>query len=141
MKRCNHCRKDTTDDRFGDCSDCGFSRPNLVVFNYGEMEAKAIADLMEVRCCCVPKKLLGWLPSPHSGAKRGHVENFDWSECGYDPAYASDKVPMVSHHSKVVSLPIELINHGTGTKPYLAYKSEETPIEILRKIPQFIENI
>lgn len=89
---------------------------------------------IEVRCCCIPKKLMGWIDLP-GGVFRGQIINFDITELhspvmpGYKPVFKQ----------RTISLPVEVINIP-GKQPYLALKSEETPLSEIRKIKTFTEN-
>lgn len=80
--------------------------------------------MMEVRCCCVPQNLLGWLPAP-TVKFSGRTMNFPLPD------------------GEVLTLPmsryIERV-HGEVVTDLIAYKSQETPIETLRLIPNFVEN-
>ena len=87
---------------------------------------------MEVRCCCTPRKLLGWL-DVKEGLRPGDVANFMLMEKRL--TLEGD----TSGKFEVVQLPIQRI--AEGSKSWLALKSEETPIEKLRKIPGFKESI
>lgn len=82
--------------------------------------------ILEVRCCCTPKKLLGWLPVSDRKCFRGAVLKYVPFE---------DATAEVSH---CITLSVERI-HVEG-RSYLAVKSDDTPIETLRLIPSFKEN-
>lgn len=75
--------------------------------------------MMEVRCCCVPKKLLGWLPALTKGAP---IFRF----CTY-PDY------------RIIELTVATIVMEDRTS-HRAYKSDETPLEVLRTIRGWKEN-
>lgn len=74
--------------------------------------------MMEVRCCCKPRALYGWLPVGPS------AESQTWT--------------WLCHDGTHITLPVALLLDGADTR--LALKSEETPIERLRMIEGFIEN-
>lgn len=81
--------------------------------------------MIKVRCCCQPKKVLGW---------------FDWEYMGqtsYRFALPSHDIWNASH--SILELPVAKFRGDDGQTEY-ALKSEETPIETLRKIAGFIEN-
>lgn len=78
---------------------------------------------LEVRCCCQPQKLLGHIAVPDELAYRGAVINF----------------PCVN--GEVVSLKAREIVPVGHKQNYLALSSEETPIEMLRTVPSFKENM
>jgi hypothetical protein len=91
--------------------------------------------LVEVRCCCQPQKLLGWLQVPEHRVKLGRVVRFHipTTTIGLgliDPPSLTDSV--------VVSLPVEMFKDGADM--HLALKSEETPIDVLQRIPGFQRN-
>lgn len=100
--------------------------------------------MMEVRCCCRPEKLLGYLPvRDQIHVARGVMLRFvvrpDKWVCvdGRKPSLYRD----------IVTLPVEMFSASTmrpdgefDRDSHLALKSEETPIERLRRIPGFVEN-
>lgn len=93
---------------------------------------------MEVRCCCTPRKLLGYL------LVRGEVfagERVKFVVAGPQvrvngPGIGSEFEPEFVAEKSVI-LPVDRITVGRDT--YLALKSEETPIEVLRQLPEFVE--
>jgi hypothetical protein len=94
--------------------------------------------MMEVRCCCQPRKLLGWLPVVDRLRAEGRGVRFV-----IPPQFAGGRMTDV----QVVNLPIAMfvssqcVSTADGIEDvsdrHLALKSEETPIEILRRIPGF----
>lgn len=92
---------------------------------------------VEVRCCCTPKKLLGWIDISRP-PRMGEVWAFPTNlPIGYRPNYMSeDKI-------EVISLQLEGYNSIENKKLIrgIAFKSEETPIETLRRITGFRENL
>lgn len=92
---------------------------------------------LEVRCCCQPTKLLGYLPLPPGvEPAAGKTVRFCWNVRNAGEWVAFGLVtPTVLHE---IRLPIERIENGTGYA-WLAFKSEETSIETLRQIPGFLE--
>lgn len=87
---------------------------------------------LEVRCCCQPTKLLGYLPLPECVEPvRDRVVRFAIPP-RFHPARS------VIEPARSVALPIGEMMDATGYK-WLAFKSEETPIETLRQIPGFLE--
>jgi len=87
---------------------------------------------LEVRCCCQPRKLLGWLDVPERLAKAGTVIRFVVDEGLRDQNGAP-------HYSQL-ALPVEWYRLSWAANAQLALKSEETPIEVLRRIGGFTEN-
>lgn len=103
---------------------------------------------IEVRCCCQPRRLLGWLP--YSGPlEAGRLVYFRAAprfspttlslRPGYDPAILEGFDPSID-----VALPLAEVRHGFPRegdyRTWLAFKSEETPIAVLRRIPGFVPN-
>ena len=82
---------------------------------------------MEVWCCCKPEKLLGWLPVVTG--QRSYRRVIVSRQAGPFEEPAIDQT--------TVELPVARIFHGGES--YLALKSEETPIETLRLLPDFVE--
>lgn len=91
---------------------------------------------LEVRCCCVPTKLLGWLAVPLYAVERREIVVALGPVNGFFDEGQNNTI-------RTVRLPIEMIRdfdvHGPDN--YLAIKSNETPIEDLRKIQGFRENV
>lgn len=73
----------------------------------------------EVRCCCEPQILLGWLPGP------------DARQITYP------LLPMTRRNISSINLPVDTFNDGR--RHYKAIKADGVPLETLRKIPGFIE--
>ncbi len=106
--------------------------------------------ILEVRCCCRPEKLLGWLPvSDDVDVKEGvavtfiirpaHVRLLDSAVFGpLDGPLGVEHVP-----AEGVTLAIATYSAApSGEWEYrLAFKSEDTPLETLRRIPGFHEHI
>lgn len=88
---------------------------------------KAMTQL-EIRCCCQPRKILGWINAPgvyHSGQML---------------ALPLQRVSFMEETEfiDVLRLPVAIIR--TGTEEHLALKAEGTPVETLRRCSGFIEN-
>lgn len=87
---------------------------------------------VEVRCCCDPARLLGWLRVP---AGQLRITFF-----GFNPltvAKPEENVPPVVSERFEMSVAMVHING----LPRFAFNSNETPIEHLRRLPNFTENI
>lgn len=88
---------------------------------------------LEVRCCCDPRRLLGYLPAPDD-AKSGQVMSFktqtDWKTC-----FESDWQPL----DTVTFAELEISIVGLSGRERLAYKSDHTELQTLRKIVGFRE--
>jgi hypothetical protein len=102
--------------------------------------------MIEVRCCCQPRKLLGWLP--YDGElQRGKVVSFVAAPELHvrDVLNAAEEILSDARYSsQVVSLPLEEFRHyfpreGDHYKG-IAFKSEETPTTVLRRIRGFVPN-
>lgn len=93
---------------------------------------------VEVRCCCQPKRLLGWLPVDELKIWEGSKVRFlvaparTFRELG--------AAPISELAVSTLELPIltACLPDADGGRR-LALKSEETPIETLRRIPGFVE--
>lgn len=94
---------------------------------------------IEVRCCCQPKKLLGWIDVDPRAVRRGAVIHFAIPPSAM---LLSGKPEIVNTPPVDVTLPVEAIGEYLDDQPvtHLALKSEETPIEVLRRIPGFVES-
>lgn len=96
------------------------------------MRRKAQTE-MEVRCCCNPNVLIGWLPVP----------------IPYNIGPLTFLIPPVLPASPLTHLDPEIQNGKTvtlhigklidRTQAIYALNSNDTPIETLRQIPGFIE--
>jgi len=90
---------------------------------------------IEVRCCCQPQKLLGWLPVP-DGVKPGQMIKFTVTPARWVlESFESEPAHLPAD---VIALPVATFSYGFDHRS-LALKSEETPLERLRLIPGFVE--
>lgn len=89
---------------------------------------------MEVRCCCQPQKLLGWLPVPDD-VHDGRVLRFIVRPARWE----FTSVEATPEYKKVDEIELPVARLGIVGVTILALKSEETPIERLRLIPGFVE--
>lgn len=78
---------------------------------------------VEVRCCCQPQKLRGHIDVPPGAAVPGRP--YRWPLLFYDG------------HVAWVELTFAMFSPGPGSRPYIALKSEDVPIETLRRIKGF----
>ena len=97
----------------------------------------------EVRCCCMPTKLLGWLEAPDDADSVVFAKAEPWNQ--------RDASLFVEH----ITLPVATIRlqidpfdwvekDGVMMPPYKEYKAikaEGVDIEILKKIPGFECNL
>lgn len=83
---------------------------------------------LEVRCCCQPQKLRGWLDVPEHAVKNGGVAVFPLRT----PPNARWDAPFET-------VRLEVARMVKGTKDWLAVKSEDLPLETLRRIHGFVE--
>lgn len=90
---------------------------------------------IEVRCCCNPVKLVGWIDID--------AENKSYISIAVYPE--TDTISILMDADLNISMPrqidlrMEMYKPEDGSEPYLALKAEDIPIETLRKIPGFIE--
>jgi hypothetical protein len=94
---------------------------------------------VEVRCCCIPRKLLGWIEinkTPEMGDKWQFPLDIK-TEGQQVPYYSIPINPHMPVKHRTITLGIEGINLS---KDRMAFKSDETPIEDLRRIFNFTEN-
>ncbi|HEV8474576.1 MAG TPA: hypothetical protein VGR82_17495 [Methylomirabilota bacterium] len=109
--------------------------------------------VLEVRCCCQPRRLLGWLPVPSNvqhprpgvevtflvDQARVELESFSPFSRGHA---AFDDLPRRVRHIPARRVTLRMAEWGDGElETRLAYKSEETSLEDLRKIVGFIEHV
>lgn len=96
---------------------------------------------LEVRCCCRPQKLRGWLQVavPRGGLKCGHVVTFVKRRTPKARELViRDALPLVDQ-TTLIKMEVGQIQ-GIGREPYLAIKSEHLELEELRLLPGFEEN-
>jgi hypothetical protein len=117
---------------------------------------KGVHRYLEVRCCCEPMKLLGLLPIGPSvhvrvGERVRYTLSKQWRELTTWPPTADPIRPgpcvleleMVEwDHYRIVDqigvdAPFPLRTKIDGG---IAFRSDETPIEVLRCVPGFIEH-
>lgn len=90
-------------------------------------------EWLEVRCCCVPQKLLGYMAVPH-GAKRIQLASMILPDSTLDGITNTGEKAIHMGYN----LPIELItNYDTKTR-YRAIKAEGITPEILGRFTGFI---
>lgn len=92
---------------------------------------------VEVRCCCEPMKLLGYLPVPdRTPIAPGVSVKF------LLPPRAASSLRSASwrlfERPEILTLTITPYGRGDMSEG-LAFKSDDTPIETLRRIPNFLE--
>ena len=88
---------------------------------------------LEVRCCCDPGLLLGWLKVPTDRVFIGSRVAWMVRE-PFNPLLSPDD-PIVAEKVELEVARIE--THYPVTKSWLALKSNDTPIETLMKLPGF----
>lgn len=95
--------------------------------------------MMEVRCCCDPGKLLGYLPmedgSQYFSRKIAIPTNILVGQLPMPLSTAKLVINTITVH-----LPIATIVWRDGSERR-ALKSDDTPIETLRMLPEFVEAI
>lgn len=89
---------------------------------------------MEVRCCCNPERVLGWLPVP--AGVRDTLNVFLQGEVGFVAAMAQGMAP-----PPLVVLQLEIRPVFSRSETHLALKSMHKPVETFRRIRGFRENI
>ena len=82
---------------------------------------------LEVRCCCKPKKLLGWMEVSEDSV-RGRCLRFIVPPKWNGPAIFE-------------AVDLEIADYFDGEKHYTALKDNEVPLKTLRLIPSFTENV
>jgi len=97
---------------------------------------------LEVRCCCQPRKLLGWLPVPIGVQPGPGVEvmfTVEQPRVELEGLRFDERVRVRHIPGRRVTLPMAEWREGSEPRR-LAFKSEETPVEDLRRIPGFSEH-
>lgn len=90
--------------------------------------------ILEVRCCCTPKKLRGWIAVPHT-VRTGDIIRF--RILGKLPIHVGIYCEMAPA-AEIIEMKAE--NYQDAGGPIrLALKSEDIPIEKLKRIHGFIE--
>lgn len=84
---------------------------------------------VEIRCCCRPEKLLGWVDVPDRLVIRDGSVSFALTE--FRARDGNDYV------GDVLTLPFGRYSPHPLAETRLALKSEETPLETLKRIPGF----
>lgn len=87
-------------------------------------------QMMEVRCCCRPQKLLGWLPVAEGQRQVQYLVR--------EPMRVNINATE-EQRTRLITLPVAEFHPAAGGAPYFALKSEETPLEDLRLLPSFRE--
>lgn len=98
---------------------------------------------LEVRCCCVPQNLLGWVDVPEARLRVGEFLPFVLrvpipKNFGQHPELVESNAAAVRLEMAFYNVrDVDSDDFGTTS---IALKSGELPIETLRRIPGFIEN-
>jgi hypothetical protein len=94
---------------------------------------------IEVRCCCDPEKILGWVPAPDD-VRRGDIIQFVVSPRRWRQAWIGATPSF--EPLDTISLPAEEIRTYVNGEPVvsIALKSEETSLERLRLIRGFVDH-
>lgn len=92
-------------------------------------------DRMEVRCCCVPQKLMGWLHWPNRAQT---VMNF--TLLNRVPFAPDERAAPLNSRTEFVTLKISHYYYPESGRYHEAIKAEGVPIEKLRRIRGFVEN-
>lgn len=90
--------------------------------------------MREVRCCCTPTKLLGWLEWPDESRIEMRFQLCD----SILSAVIGPRYPIASAVEEI-RLVLDYYWPKAG-KGYMAVKAEGVPLETLRRIPSFKEN-
>lgn len=90
---------------------------------------------LEVRCCCEPGKLLGYLPV-HENVKEREAIRYSYLDLEYVSESETTKTNATVHH---VNLTVARFYDKQNDIEYLAIKDNGVSIEILRKISGFEE--
>ena len=96
---------------------------------------------LPIRCCCNPTLLLGYVPVPDEAARVGTRIHFALRP----PAptfFGEDEGPTTSFFRNTLAL---TVSEAWGTwdgrlhGPQVALKSDDTPLDVLRRLPGFEE--
>lgn len=98
---------------------------------------------LEVRCCCVPQKLLGWVDVPEARLRAGQFLPFVLrvpipTSFGKQPEREESNAACV--RLEMAFYNVRDVDSDDFGATSIALKSGELPIETLRRIPGFIEN-
>lgn len=99
---------------------------------------------LEVRCCCNAGQLLGTLPVLEKDVKNGAEIPFLVMQPRTDFITRATRIGSPAH-ARLTVAPFGAVRSPTGSlfeaerTSYLALKSNHHPIEVLRRIPGFIE--
>lgn len=100
---------------------------------------------LEIRCCCIPRKLQGWINVPEELVKAGGEVTLPLRKSISGKRFVSLQVAHIKREHYVTleeqeRLDPSILQGLEGSTEYVALKSEDVPIEVLRNIPGFIEN-
>jgi hypothetical protein len=96
---------------------------------------KATRTLLEVRCCCHPGKLLGWIDVDASRAYAGAMIKFAIPH--RPPVFGIPAGAQLDTGRSTITLTVAWL--ATGDSQQLAVKSNDHPLDLLRRIPAFRE--
>lgn len=95
---------------------------------------------LEVRCCCQPQLLLGWLDMPSNVEVREGAQVVFHARAKWQVSVLTDPPCTITPAARVVLTVSLFSDPAHNSLPHFALKSEETPLEVLRRIDRFIEN-
>lgn len=94
---------------------------------------------VEVRCCCRPKKLLGWLEVDAAMVVAGRKINFAVERQALE--FGKPAAHQLGAGVSRITLDVApIVDYASADYPHLALKSNDTPIEVLRRVVGFVEN-
>lgn len=80
---------------------------------------------LEVRCCCQPQKMLGWVEVPDHLARKGKTLVSRLADYTLQTVPAAQPIGMAHQSVTTVSFPLEFFHpEGDFSDPYLAVKAE-----------------
>jgi hypothetical protein len=105
----------------------------------------ALTRWVEVRCCCQPTKILGWLPVPRL-VQFAEGQEFSWIRDRPRQVTRGPEPPLEKSSVQVLRLRLRAMGSSTIDEYGIAHReaklalySEDTPIEVLRQVREFIE--
>lgn len=110
-------------------------------YNHAADYAKPQELRVQVRCCCTPAKVLGTLPAPVGGAQERTFQLTSGGMLKLGVRRYQQRCQVSEELLARAADPVVAAYLQQGHVDALAYYSEDTPLEVLRLVPEFHEEV
>lgn len=110
-------------------------------YRHADAYAKPQPDRLQVRCCCTPQKVLGTLPAPEGRHRERTFLLAGGGLLRLEVRYYCERTQASEELLRRAADPVVAAYLRQGNVNERAYYSEDTPLEVLRQIPEFLEEV